>query len=127
MNDERPQIYDQNLMHHYQDPHNRGKLQNPDLQARAENPNCGDRIELGLKVKNGKVMDIKFDGEGCVLCIGSASILTQLVRGLEISKARKLKLADLEANMNDSGRKREDCMAVALNALHKALSNRSEG
>jgi len=126
MNDNRPQIYDQNLMHHYQNPHNRGKLKNPDFQASAENPNCGDRIELGLKIEDGTVRNIKFDGQGCVLCIGSASILTQLVRGLSVRKARKLSLADLEANMTDSGRKREDCMGVALEALQKALSGEGE-
>lgn len=125
MSDKRPQIYDQNLMHHSQNPHNRGELQNPDLQGSAENPNCGDKIKLGLKVKDGVIRDIKFDGYGCVLCIGSASILTQLVRGLSIDDAKALTLNDIEANMNESGKKREECMAVGLNALHEALSEDS--
>lgn len=125
MSDERPQIYDQNLMHHSQNPHNRGELQDPDLQGSAENPNCGDKIKLELKVKNGAIRDIKFDGYGCVLCIGSASILTQLARGLSIDDAKALTLDDIEANMNESGKKREGCMAVGLNALHEALSEDS--
>ncbi|MFP4136247.1 MAG: iron-sulfur cluster assembly scaffold protein [Candidatus Acetothermia bacterium] len=122
MSEERPQIYDQNLMHHYQNPHNRGKLGDPDLRASAENPRCGDKIDLELNLKDEVVSDIKFDGEGCVVCIGSASILTQLTRGLTLERAKDLKLADLQANMNDSRGEREDCMSVALHALHKALS-----
>lgn len=122
MNEERPQIYDQNLMHHYQNPHNKGKLKDPDLRASAENPKCGDKISLELNIKDGTVRDIKFDGQGCVLCIGSASILTQLVRGLGLKEVKDLNLDDLRANMNDPNRQREDCMSVALNALHKALS-----
>ncbi len=125
MSDERPQIYDQNLMHHSQNPHNRGELQNPDLQGSAENPNCGDKIKLELKVKDRAIRDIKFDGYGCVLCIGSASILTQLARGLSIDDAKSLTLKDIEANMNNSGQKREECMAVGLHALHNALSEDS--
>lgn len=124
MSDERPQIYDQNLMHHSQNPHNKGELENPDLQASAENPNCGDRIKLGLNIKEGSIRDIKFDGYGCVLCIGSASILTQLARGLSVGEAKELTLDDIEANMNDSGKKREECMAVGLNALKQALSEK---
>jgi nitrogen fixation NifU-like protein len=125
MSDDSPQIYDQNLMHHSQNPHNKGELKNPDLKGSAENPNCGDRIKLGVNVKDGTIRDIKFDGYGCVLCIGSASILTQLARGLSVGDAKELTLNDIEANMNDSGKKREDCMAVGLNALHEALTEGS--
>lgn len=121
MNEGRPQIYDKNLMHHYQNPHNKGELKDPDFRASAENPKCGDKINLELNIKDGTVRDIKFDGQGCVLCIGSASILTQLTRGLSLKRAKDLTLEDLRANMNDPNRQREDCMSVALNALHKAL------
>ncbi|MFB6215132.1 MAG: iron-sulfur cluster assembly scaffold protein, partial [Candidatus Bipolaricaulia bacterium] len=58
-------IYDQNVLHHYQNPHNRGKLDNPDFSVTEENPSCGDRITLQLKLRGDEISDLKFDGHGC--------------------------------------------------------------
>jgi len=120
---DRPKIYNQSVMHHYQNPHNKGKLDSPDYSVTEENPNCGDRITLELKLEKNKITDVKFDGHGCVLSIGAASVLTQMVRGLTVTEAANLTLDDLVDNMGNPLKMREECVSLSLKALKKALSN----
>lgn len=119
---DKPKIYNQDVLHHYQNPHNRGKLDNPDFSVTEENPNCGDRITLQLKLKGDKISDVKFDGHGCALSIGAASILTQMVQGLSVGEASELTLGDLVDNMGNPPKMRRDCVSLSLDALKEALS-----
>ncbi|MFE5278923.1 Fe-S cluster assembly sulfur transfer protein SufU [Bacillus cereus] len=54
------------------------------------NPTCGDRIQLTLKVNDGKVIDAKFEGEGCSISMSSASMMTQAIKGKSIEDALRL-------------------------------------
>ncbi len=54
------------------------------------NPTCGDRIQLTLKVEDGMVVDAKFEGEGCSISMSSASMMTQAIKGKMIEEALKL-------------------------------------
>ncbi|MCF7890381.1 iron-sulfur cluster assembly scaffold protein [Candidatus Bipolaricaulota bacterium] len=118
----KPKIYNQDVLHHYQNPHNRGKLDDPDFSATKENPNCGDRISLQLKLSEDEISEVKFDGHGCVLSIGAASILTQMAMGLRVSEASDLTVDDLLNNMGNPGKMRKDCVSLALEVLKEALS-----
>ncbi len=51
------------------------------------NPTCGDRIQLQLKIEDGKVSEAKFSGEGCSISLASASMMTQAVKGLTTEEA----------------------------------------
>lgn len=87
-------LYRQVIMDHYKNPRNRGELDDDgNVTINMNNPTCGDRIQLQLKVENGIVEDVKFDGEGCSISMSSASMMSQAIKGLEIEKA--LKLADI--------------------------------
>lgn len=119
---DKPEIYNQDVLHHYQNPHNRGKLDDPDFSVTEENPNCGDRITIQLKLRGDEIRDVKFDGHGCVLSIGAASILTQMVRGLSVGEASELTLGDLVDNMGNPPKMRRDCVSLSLDALKEALS-----
>ncbi|MBU9712986.1 Fe-S cluster assembly sulfur transfer protein SufU [Evansella tamaricis] len=83
-------LYRQVIMDHYKNPRNRGTLEGDSLSIHMNNPTCGDRIELQLKVEDGKVSNAKFVGEGCSISLSSASMMTQAVKGLEVDDALKL-------------------------------------
>ncbi|MGM0836199.1 MAG: Fe-S cluster assembly sulfur transfer protein SufU [Bacillota bacterium] len=83
-------LYRQVIMDHYKNPRNKGKLEEDGITIDMNNPTCGDRIHLTLKVEDGKVADAKFDGEGCSISMASASMMTQAVKGLEVEKALAL-------------------------------------
>ena len=58
-------LYRQVIMDHYKNPRNKGILEDSSLTIDMNNPTCGDRIHLTLKVEDGIVADAKFEGEGC--------------------------------------------------------------
>ncbi|KMK91848.1 Fe-S cluster assembly sulfur transfer protein SufU [Rossellomorea marisflavi] len=84
------QLYRQVIMDHYKNPRNKGSLDDGSFTIDMNNPTCGDRIHLTLKVEDGIVQDAKFDGEGCSISMASASMMTQAVKGKEIDEALKL-------------------------------------
>lgn len=83
-------LYRQVIMDHYKNPRNKGSLDGDSVTVDMNNPTCGDRIHLTLKVEDGKVVDAKFDGEGCSISMSSASMMTQAIKGREIAEALKL-------------------------------------
>ena len=84
-------------MDHYKNPRNKGSLEDGSMTVDMNNPTCGDRIHLTMKVEDGKVTDAKFDGEGCSISMASASMMTQAVIGQDVDTA--LKLAQIFSDM----------------------------
>ncbi|MET3727288.1 nitrogen fixation NifU-like protein [Fictibacillus halophilus] len=84
------QLYRQVIMDHYKNPRNKGVIDDNALTINMNNPTCGDRIQLTLKVEDGKIESAKFDGEGCSISLASASMMTQAVKGLPVEDAVKL-------------------------------------
>ncbi|MGN1385267.1 MAG: Fe-S cluster assembly sulfur transfer protein SufU [Bacillus sp. (in: firmicutes)] len=83
-------LYRQVIMDHYKNPRNKGSLDEGNLTVDMNNPTCGDRIHLTLKVEDGIVTDVKFDGEGCSISMSSASMMTQAIKGKDVETAMKL-------------------------------------
>ena len=84
-------------MDHYKNPRNKGALEGEAVTIDMNNPTCGDRIHLTLKVTDGVVEDARFEGEGCSISMSSASMMTQLIKGKKVDEA--LELADIFSKM----------------------------
>ena len=91
------QLYRSVIMDHYKNPRNKGALEENSVTIDMNNPTCGDRIHLTLKLSDGIVEDAKFDGEGCSISMSSASMMTQIVKGKKLDEA--LELADIFSKM----------------------------
>ena len=83
-------LYQDVVMDHKRAPRHFGTLAAPTHQARGRNPQCGDDLEVDLVVGNGRVNDIRFHGQGCAICIASASMMTEAVLGQEVALAQAL-------------------------------------
>jgi len=83
-------LYRSVIMDHYKKPRNKGMLDDSSLTIDMNNPTCGDRIRLTMKVEDGKVVDVKFEGEGCSISMSSASMMTEAIKGKDIETAKKL-------------------------------------
>lgn len=84
------QLYRSVIMDHYKNPRNKGALEENSVTIDMNNPTCGDRIHLTLKLNDGVVEDAKFDGEGCSISMSSASMMTQIVKGKKLDEALEL-------------------------------------
>ena len=73
------------IKEHFRNPQNVGEIENPEGMGAIDNPVCGDTTKLYLRIKDGVVEDAKFLSFGCAVTIASASVLTQTIKGKEIS------------------------------------------
>jgi nitrogen fixation protein NifU and related proteins len=83
-------LYQQVIFDHYRRPHNRHDVDHASHAAEGHNPLCGDRIQLALRIENGVVTDVGFDGEGCAIATASASMMTDLIKGKTRDEAEQL-------------------------------------
>jgi nitrogen fixation NifU-like protein len=90
-------LYRRVIMDHYQKPRNRGEFEDGALTVNMNNPTCGDRIQLQMRVEDGKIADARFTGEGCSISMSSASMMTEAIKGLHVEDA--LQMADLFSRM----------------------------
>lgn len=84
------ELYTEIITEHNSSGRNKRHIENPTETLEGVNPSCGDDIVLELRVKNGVVEDAAFTGVGCAISQASTSIMTDLVRGQTIEKARSL-------------------------------------
>lgn len=80
-------MYQEIILDHYKNPHGRGLRDPFDAESFQVNPTCGDEITLRVKVSDGKVEDVSYDGQGCSISQASASVLTDLVVGHTVDEA----------------------------------------
>lgn len=89
--DELSELYQEVIMEHNRHPRHYGVLANANHQASGFNPLCGDRINLRLHVdKDDNITAIMFEGNGCAISIASASLLTEMLHGKQVSEAYAL-------------------------------------
>jgi nitrogen fixation protein NifU and related proteins len=120
-------IYAEEIVAHYEHPHNKGKLDGANASFHDFNPLCGDDITVYLIVENNVIKEAKFDGEGCAISIGSASMLTDELRGKRVPAVEKMGPKDIIEMLGiDPGPARLKCATLSLKAAQKALHLYSE-
>ena len=84
------ELYADIIMDHQRNPRNYGILEDKDVEVHTTNSSCGDEIFLEIKFNGDKISKIAFHGHGCAISRSSASIMTELVKGLSRQKAVEL-------------------------------------
>lgn len=87
------ELYKELILDHYRAPRNRGKLDPSDIDLHRDNPLCGDEIHLYLRVGEGKVAEVTFEGKGCSISQASISMMTEKLKGTSIIEAEDLAAA----------------------------------
>lgn len=116
-------VYQEMLMDHYRHPRNRGSLEDADFSSAIHNPSCGDTVQFEGRVQNESVVTIAFQGKGCVISQGIASMLTEKLAG----KAKKEILSldkDFVLDMlgMQLGPTRLKCALLPLQALQEGIA-----
>jgi nitrogen fixation NifU-like protein len=121
-------LYQEHILDHYANPRNEGSLENPDIVADGDNPSCGDKVHLEIILdKSGRVSQVAFQGEGCMVSMASASIFTERVKGKSLAELESLTedqvVGWLDVPVGD-GRRR--CALAPFEALQKGLKQHRE-
>jgi len=115
-------LYSEVLLDHFRHPRNYGSLAAPHVSYENFNPLCGDRIRIELRLKGQMVEDARFKGDGCAITIAAASLLTELIHGVEISEVEAISeeqlISALKSNIKPS---RLQCARLPLEALRAGL------
>ncbi len=89
-------LYRQQIIDRYKHPQKRGVLEPHDITYEDENPLCGDRIRIDLRVDPaGTITRAAFSGDGCAISQASADLLTEYIEGKPLEEVRKLSKEDL--------------------------------
>jgi nitrogen fixation NifU-like protein len=83
-------LYRDYILDHYKHPHNFGELESHDLEGHEHNPLCGDELGVQIKVKDGRIEDLRFHGHGCAISQASASIASEELIGMKLSDVGEL-------------------------------------
>ncbi len=129
------ETYTERLLDHYRNPRNKGHLEPPDpstsstqlLAAEEYNPLCGDRVTIEAYVEARQLVQVRWDGRGCALCLGAASILTEVARNRPLAELEGFGedafLAELQSSIRPA---RLKCALLPWMALRHALFGEDE-
>lgn len=117
------QLYQQELLDHYRHPRNRGVLPHAQVTTQTFNPSCGDKIAMQLSIQDGHLIEIRFQGEGCVISQAAASLLTEQTVQKPLSLLETLNKDFMLTLVGiPLGPTRLRCALLSLEALHEGLA-----
>lgn len=111
------------IMDHFRRPRNRGSLEQAHVECEDVNPGCGDRVRLQIRFGGSDEIEaVRFSGDGCVISMAAASVLTTLVDGRSLVDAARLpESVVLEALDATISPRRYDCALLAHRTLKAGL------
>ena len=120
-------IYKQNILDHFKNPQNLGKIEDAEINSKEFNPVCGDQVEISVKLENSKVKDAKFRGQGCAISMASSSMLTEKLKGMSLEEVKQLTKEDITEMLGiNLGIVRLKCGMLSLSAIKKGIKQMEE-
>lgn len=116
-------IYKENILDHYRNPRNAGRLDAFSFSHREMNTSCGDHIEMFVRLDGGgTVEDVRFEGRGCAISQAAVSMLTDRIRGMAADEIGLLGQADIVKLLGiPVGVSRLKCALLGLKTLQKGF------
>lgn len=112
------QLYSSTIKSHYRNPLNTGKLSVYSHYAEEINPLCGDETKIYLQITNGVIEDSAHETRGCMICVASASAVSEIARGKKLEEIKKLGVPDLAKLLSVAiSPARESCATLILKAI----------
>ncbi|MFW5684636.1 MAG: Fe-S cluster assembly sulfur transfer protein SufU [Spirochaetota bacterium] len=83
-------LYREIILENYKSTKNRRALDDPAFHQEGVNPSCGDDIELYIRSDGEQITDVSYEGMGCSICLASANMLCDAIKGMKVSEAEAL-------------------------------------
>jgi nitrogen fixation NifU-like protein len=116
-------VYSEKVMNHFKNPRNVGEIKDADGVGTVGNPVCGDMMTMYIKVKGGKIADIKFKTYGCGAAIATSSMTTELALGKTIDEAEKITRQSVADALDGLPPVKMHCSNLASDALQEAIKD----
>ena len=116
------QAYIENLLDYYQNPRNKGRIENATISVSGGNPGCGDVVTMYVTIEDGIAKAIGFEGQGCTISQAGASMVAEKYEGEPIETIEQASTDDM---IDEMGREvvisRVRCAAVGIGTLKGAI------
>lgn len=121
-------MYSESFLDRHENPRFHGRLAGHDISCEAENPLCGDRLRVELRLDDrGLVTDAAYSGHGCAVSEVAADMLMESAVGLDIEALQTLAPQDVLGLLGmELGQARMKCALLPLSALQRGLKTFTE-
>lgn len=118
-----PLEYSDEVMDYFKNPKNSGKIENPDITAKAGSIACGDMLKLYMNVNDQEIIEeMKFESFGCAANIATSSKMTEIAKGKTIEEAKQITFKDIIDALEGLPNIKYHCSNLSIEALNLALS-----
>ncbi len=116
-------MYTDLVLEHFSNPRNVGTIPDADGIGVEGNPICGDLMKIYIKVKDDRILDIKFQTFGCGAAIATSSMVTEMVKGRTLDEAMAISNRAVAQALGGLPPAKMHCSNLAADALHKAIDD----
>jgi nitrogen fixation NifU-like protein len=116
-------MYSDVVMDHFTNPRNVGEIEDADGVGEVGNPTCGDMMTFYIKVKDGRLEDVKFKTFGCGAAIAVSSMVSEMAKGKTLEEAMKIGREDVAQELGGLPKQKMHCSNLGADALHKAIED----
>ncbi len=114
-------IYSEKVMEHFQNPRNVGVIKDADGVGEVGNPVCGDMMTFYIKVKDNRLVDVKFQTFGCGAAIAVSSMVSEMAIGKTLEEALKITNDMIAEELGGLPKNKLHCSNLGADALHAAI------
>ena len=115
-------MYSKQVLDHFEHPRFSGELADATVCVDVENPACGDRLRLALRIEGEWIVGARFKAKGCVPSMACASRLAEMVTGIDLAAARILTREELVESLGGLPEASTHAGYLAIDALREALN-----
>lgn len=116
-------MYSEKVMEHFRNPRNVGEIENPDGVGEVGNPVCGDMMTFYIRVKDDRLVDVKFKTFGCGAAIAVSSMVSEMAIGKTLDEAMRITKADVARELGGLPPNKLHCSNLGADALHAAIED----
>ena len=115
-------LYAENILDHYRHPRNQASLANPTVTHEEVNLSCGDTLQLSVRLDQGKVTGLSWQGTGCAISQASMSLLSEEIEGKTAAELEQMTKEQVYELLGvPVGPRRFKCALLSLHTLKNTL------
>jgi nitrogen fixation NifU-like protein len=116
-------MYSDKVIEHFQNPRNVGEIPDYDGMGKVGSPVCGDMMEVYIKVKDGRLVDVKYKTFGCGAAVASGSMGTEMVKGKTIEEAMEITDLQVAEALDGLPEEKLHCSNLAADGIRSAIED----